>query len=73
MAFIKKGYNVGDRVRIKHDVSNMLGTFTKGHEFTIKQSSSHDGPRRGVDLVDDDGNELIEVFDLSVFEPADRK
>lgn len=59
MAFIpsgKKGIKVGDRVRLVQDVEVGKGTFTKGHEFTVVSIGW-----RGPDLMDDDGNELIET------------
>lgn len=57
MAFIKAGLQVGDRIRLKNDVSVLAGTFTKGHELTVTGS----GPR-GLDLRDDDGNMLCETL-----------
>lgn len=50
------GRNVGDRVRITSDVKVLRGTYTAGHRFTVVSR----GPR-GLDLVDDDGNKLLET------------
>ena len=60
MAFIprevEEGTAIGSRIRINHDVRVMKGTFTGGTEFTVIGK----GPR-GLDLIDDQGNQLLEV------------
>lgn len=56
MTFIKHGFKVGDRVRLKKDMELGIGKFTKGHEFKI--TAYHE---RGYDLVDDAGNDIQEV------------
>lgn len=47
---------IGDRVRLKQDVDMGYILYKEGHEFTICGSDNI----RGVDLIDDDGNELGE-------------
>lgn len=42
---------IGDRVKSKEIIETRDGTFTKGHEFTVKS-----GLRGAFDLVDSDGN-----------------
>ena len=42
MAFIKAGFQVGDRIRLTNDVAVLAGTFTRGHELTVVGS----GPRQ---------------------------
>lgn len=56
MTFIRHGFKIGERVRLKKDMELGIGTYTKGHEFKVV--SWHE---RGYDLVDDDGNEIQEV------------
>ena len=48
---------IGDRVRLKEDVSLWKTIYKKGHEFTI-----YDMSYRGVDLKDDDGNIMDECL-----------
>lgn len=57
MAFIKAGFQVGDRIRLTNDVAVLAGVFTRGHELTVTGSTS-----RGLDLRDDDGNMLCETL-----------
>jgi hypothetical protein len=44
-------------VRLLEDVEMLNCTYTKGHEFTVYDSSS-----RGWDLIDDDGNKITECL-----------
>lgn len=53
---VKNACKVGDRVRLTRDVDVIMGTFTKGHEFTVTFIGE-----RGPDLIDDDGNSLTEM------------
>jgi len=48
---------IGSRVRLNDDVEMHNFTYTKGHEFTVFGESY-----RGLDLVDDDGNKLVETL-----------
>lgn len=48
---------IGDRVRLGINIELLTCTYTKGHEFTVIGES-----RRGWDLMDDNGNEIQEVF-----------
>jgi hypothetical protein len=56
MAIKTNTIQIGSRVRINSDVKLFGRTFTKGHEFTVFDS----GPR-GWDLIDDEGNKLLET------------
>ena len=46
---------IGSRVRCNIETGSLSKTYPKGHEFTV----TGDGGR-GWDLIDDEGNELIE-------------
>jgi len=43
------------RVKLLKDCQIMAGTFTKGHIFKVTSQTE-----RGYDLIDADGNELLE-------------
>lgn len=47
---------VGDRVRITRSVNVLAGTFTTGSEFTVTRIGV-----RGLDLVDENGERLLET------------
>lgn len=51
-----KSLKIGDRIVIKEDLQVLAGIFTRGHEFTIT-----DITERGPDLMDDDGNVVLET------------
>lgn len=53
----KPRITIGSRVRITEDVEMTHIIYHKGHEFTV---TGWDG-LRGMDLKDDDGNELVET------------
>ena len=57
MVFVPNPYciNIGDRVKLEAPMTTGLGTFTKGHEFTVFAETD-----RGYSLRDDDGNEALE-------------
>ena len=52
-----RNLKIGDRVRLTEDITNMYMPFLKGHIFTIFDSSY-----RGWDLIDDDGNKMVECL-----------
>jgi len=52
-----RNLKIGDRVRLNEDITNMYMPFPKGHIFTIFGSTL-----RGWDLVDDNGNKLVECL-----------
>ena len=54
MAFIPANPQVGDKVRLTHDVRVIAGTYTRGHEFKIAEYTN----RGGMLLVDKDGRTL---------------
>ena len=56
MVFKRSGFEIGDRVRLTRDCEVIKGTFTTGHEFKIVGVTE-----RGYDLIDDNGEELIEI------------
>ena len=53
----KRHIKIGSRIRLKEDVDMVNVTYTKGHEFTVYNSSY-----RGWDLIDDDGNKIDECL-----------
>jgi hypothetical protein len=52
-----KQIKIGSRVRLLSDVKMFNCTYTKGHEFTVFGCGY-----RGWDLVDDDGNKMLECL-----------
>ena len=61
--FIPNNHEEGRRIRLTANRSALNGKFTCGHEFTITGSSY-----RGFDLIDDDGNRLLETM---MYVPSD--
>lgn len=59
MAFIPKTL-IGKRVILLLDVEVLSGTFEKGTEMTITGCTE-----RGYDLIDDEGNKLLETGIMS--------
>ena len=55
MAFIPTNSVIGVKVKLVRDVQVAKGTFTKGHVMKITGFTE-----RGYDLVDSDGNDLLE-------------
>lgn len=70
MAFISRARienrEVGQWVRLKHDVEVLSGVFTAGTRMKITDA----GSGRGPSLIDENGNKLVETFGVN-FEPAD--
>lgn len=55
---------IGSRIRLTEDHEMTDCIYHKGHEFTI-----YDSNYRGFDLIDDDGNKLMETaFIINKFE-----
>lgn len=60
--FIKnENLKVGQKVFSTVDLVTCAGKFTKGHEFSILEVTS-----RGYDLIDKDGNKVLETGWVSV-------
>ena len=64
MAFIpnKNKFAVGTRVRLTRTTETCTGVFTKGHEFIVAGDSGN----RGIDCIDDEGNQLLECPESAV-------
>ena len=58
--FTRSFPEIGDKIILKEDVSTMAGTFSEGSELKITGFSD-----RGMDLVDGDGNKIIEFGRLN--------
>ena len=56
MAYVKNGYDIGDKVVTAYQVGSLAGYFEKGTEVRIVGVSE-----RGYDLMDEYGNRVIET------------
>jgi len=66
MAFIRNGgFEVGQKVVLTKDVSVLSGTFQKGTIMTLSRRGE-----RGWDLIDEEGNQLLETgLERDFFKP----